>query len=93
MLLDAGLRAQLLEVNLQPALGTRTPLDLALKRELVRDLFDLAEIRASGVRKLKKGVSENVSSENASPKKVCGGFHLIYPVEGVKDEKSEKSEL
>ena len=77
MLLDAGLRAQLLEVNLQPALGTRTPLDLALKRELVRDLFDLAEIRAPGARKVKKEVAEN-----ASPAKVRGGFSLIYPIEG-----------
>lgn len=93
MLFDADLNAQLLEINLQPALGTRTPLDLELKRKLVRDLFDLAEIRVPGAGKLKGQTKKQESSlANAH-----GGFRLIYPPEGQIGEAvslgTEKSEL
>ena len=82
-----------MEINLQPALGTRTPLDLELKRELVRDLFDLAEIRVAGAGRVKGKARE---SEN-KPVTECGGFRLIYPPEGQIGEAvsrgGEKSEL
>ena len=82
-----------MEINLQPALGTRTPLDLELKRELVRDLFDLAEIRVAGAGRVKGKASEAESGPVAQ----CGGFRLIYSsgdkVGEAVSRGDEKSEL
>lgn len=86
-----------MEINLQPALGTRTPLDLELKRELVRDLFDLAEIRVAGASPAKANVKGKASEAESGPVAQCGGFRLIYSsgdkVGEAVSRGGEKSEL
>ena len=47
VMLDAGLRPWLLEVNLDPALQTDSPLDLRVKSELLVDTLNLVGIGAA----------------------------------------------
>ena len=68
VLLDENLHAQVLEINLQPALGARDELDRRVKGPLVRDLFDLARIQIFDQKTLKEHLNKQRNQTEATDK-------------------------
>jgi len=70
VMLDASCRPWLLEVNLDPALGTESPLDLKVKSSMLIDLLNLV------------GVPAPPAANSASPAEVAGGAGAAASVAG-----------
>lgn len=45
ILIDANLKPWVLEVNISPSLATDSPLDLAIKANLMTDIFNLITVK------------------------------------------------
>jgi hypothetical protein len=90
VMLDGEGNVSILEVNVTPAMGTSSRLDLFVKGPVVRDLYNLAliprpsdaEIKLEEI--LKSGTNQNlidtiVISEYVLGQRRLGGFRCIYP--------------
>jgi hypothetical protein len=89
VMLDEEANVYILEVNVTPALGTSSGLDLAVKGPLVRDLFNMALIPKPGIANTTvEGVLRGGDQELIDFISICeyelakingGGFRCIYP--------------
>ncbi|CAL5992281.1 Tubulin_tyrosine ligase [Hexamita inflata] len=62
IIFDTELNAKLLEINLQPALGTSTPLDLDVKEKMLIEQFNLVGIRIPSTKS--NASKQNLNVEN-----------------------------
>jgi tubulin polyglutamylase TTLL6/13 len=60
VLIDGGWKPWLLEVNQNPSFATDTPLDLAIKYDLIYDTLALLDLRKRGSNKIRQKLSSRV---------------------------------
>jgi tubulin polyglutamylase TTLL5 len=88
IMLDADANVYILEVNVTPALGTSSGLDLLVKGPLVRDFFNIALVPKPGEAASKVEGLFLTDDDNVDVVAICefeiaarraGGFRCIYP--------------
>ena len=77
VMLDAALRAWVLEVNLDPSLATDAPLDLAVKSAVITDLLNLVGVGDSAAESDQRpvapsGLSDGEAERSAKPAEETG---------------------
>lgn len=87
IMLDEKLKPWILEVNISPSLHSNSPLDVAIKGQMIRDLLNLAGFHIPQ----KEAVSAASSSPTSSTSSLCGGHRERTKPDLSADEKVKRA--